>query len=267
MRHAVQMHYINSLDFPELEPYLTLREQTHHWKGGHVVAESEKAVRALLASGLPVSSMLLSMKWSKELATILEAERFRETQVYVGPDELLDEIVGFRLHQGILAIGAEPASVPLSVLAAKRGVIVALEGIADAENMGMILRNCAAFGVAGLVVGPDSGSPWLRRSVRVSLGNVFSLRIHRAEHVNAALSELRTSHGVTVVGTSPRGGTTVLPATERLCLLFGGEAYGLTDEAFSLCDAVFSIPMQNGVDSINVANSVAVGLFAAAGST
>jgi tRNA G18 (ribose-2'-O)-methylase SpoU len=263
----VHVHRITTINIPDLEPYLTLREQTHHWQGGHVVAEGEKAVRALLESDVPVVSMLLSDDWFEKLAGVLQSQRFEATQVYVAPDDLLEGIVGFRMHKRILAIGEEPPNVPLAELAAAPGVIVALEGIADAENMGMILRNCAAFGAAGLVVGPDSSSPWLRRSVRVSLGNVFSLRIHRAVHVHEALAELRSSHRVAVVGTSPRGGTASLPSAVRLCLLFGGEAYGLTREAFALCDSLFTIPMHCGVDSINVANSVAVGLFAASART
>lgn len=260
---------VDTLDLPELEPYRTLRRQTQHWREGYFVAEGEKAVRALLASSLVVRSMLISRDWlplveEHRLPGILD-----DSTIFVAPDDLLEGIVGYPLHKRLMAIGLLPENPSLERLHAAGSpdaVYVALEAIADAENMGMILRNCAAFGVAGLIVGSDSSSPYLRRSVRVSLGNVFSLRIHRSENLHETLRRCRTEFGWQVVGTTPRGGETriVSPTPERpLCLLFGSEAQGLTEEALSLCDGLFTIPMRGDVDSINVANAVAVALHEA----
>ena len=265
----MQIIDIDTLDLPDLEPYRTLRGQTQHWRDGHLVAEGEKAVRALLESTIVVSSMLLSRDWLPLVQETRHASRLDHATVYVAPDALLEGIVGFPLHKSLMAIGRLPENPSLDALRAAApasAVYVALEGIADAETMGMILRNCAAFGVAGLIVGPDSTSPYLRRSVRVSLGNVFSLRIHRSEDVLATVRQCREEFDWHVMGTTPRGGSAVIDvAASRapLCLLFGSEATGLTDAALSICDDVFTIPMRNDVDSINVANAVAVTLYAA----
>ncbi len=260
-----------SLDDPELEPYRTLRGRTHHWQEGYCVAESEKVVRALLASSLEIHSLLLNADWLKKLEVELRNERFADTRVYVAFDQLLEQIVGFPLHQKLLAIGVLPENPPLEWLhnrQAGRAVHVALEGIADAENMGMILRNCAAFGAHSLIVGRDSSSPWLRRSVRVSLGNVFALEIHRSDDILHTLQHCRDAFGWRIIGTTPRGGEPNIDTrragdVENICLLFGSEAYGLSEQALALCDARFSIPMRGGIDSINVANAVAVALFEA----
>lgn len=262
---------IESLDHPELEPYRTLRERTHHWQGDHVVAEGEKAVRALLASEVPVLSLLLDERWFSQLRTELENPRFASTMIYVAPAVLLESIVGFSMHQNLMAIGELPESVPLQLLHTEergRHIHVALEGIADAENMGMILRNCVAFGVRSLIVGSDSSNPWLRRSVRVSLGNVFALRIHRSSALHDTLRHCRDQFGWKIVGTSPRGGSPVIEhdssvESEHICILLGSEAHGLTADALQLCDSVFSIPMRGDVDSLNVANATAVTLHEA----
>ena len=269
---------VTTLDLPELEPYRTLRARTWHWREGFFVAEGEKVVRALLDSRIEIVSLLTSASWLEVLKGSLTAERGPDTVIYLGEDALLEGIVGFPLHQKLLAIGRIPPNPPLEELHIRepgRHVHVALEGLADAENMGMILRNAAAFGVRSLIWGSDSTSPWMRRSVRVSLGNLFALRIHRADSLHDTLRRCREELGWRIVGTTPQGGDNHIvwdetpgkdARVEHLCLLFGSEAEGLTDEALALCDAHFSIPMQGGVDSINVANAVAVTLFEAVGS-
>ncbi|MDT8323484.1 MAG: RNA methyltransferase [Bacteroidota bacterium] len=266
----MHLHSVDSIEIPELGPYRTLRARTQHWQRDVFVAESAKAVRALLDSEIRVLSLLLNEEWLRTLNADLAAPRFADTAVYVASDSMLEGIVGFPLHQKLLALAAIPENPPLEALRGDRegvGLHVALEGLADAENMGMILRNCAAFGVDGVLVGPDSTSPYLRRSVRVSLGNVFSLRIHRAENLHTALKTCRDRFGWHVVGTTPRSGSPALADRVRegreVCLLFGSEAEGLTPEALALCDEYFSIPMYGGVDSINVANAVAVSLYEA----
>jgi tRNA G18 (ribose-2'-O)-methylase SpoU len=262
---------VTSLDSSELEPYRTLRTRTPHWREGYCVAEGEKAVRALIASSYSVHSLLLSESWLSIFEDELRSERFRDTSVYVASDTLMEGIVGYPLHKKLLAIGVLPENPSIEQLQKKdvdRMVHVALEGIADAENMGMILRNCAAFGVNSLIVGKDSSSPWMRRSVRVSLGNVFSLTIHRTDDLLETLQRCRSEFGWRIIGTTPRDGNPCFrngidDSARNLCLLFGSEANGLSGAALALCDSRFSIPMHNDTDSINVANAVAVTLFEA----
>lgn len=262
------LRQVACLDDPDLEPYVTLRGRTVNWRDNVFVAEGAKVVHALLASECTVVSFLLSPSWFDAVRTELERERFAETVVFVGPEALLQKIVGFKLHQNVLALAQIPSDTDLdAVVQATRpgSVSVALEGVSDAENMGMILRNCAAFGVTALVAGPDSCNPYLRRSVRVSLGTVLSVRVYRPADIHAALAELRERHGWLVVGATSCGGKSDLDewacaGRQPLCLLFGSEAHGLTRRALEACDGRFTIPMEPAIDSINVANAVAVAL-------
>jgi len=209
--------------------------------------------------------MLSTVDWLHKFSSVLDDDRFADMDVYLAPAALLDGIVGFKLHQRIMALGRIPDNAPRETFMHSAGttaVFVALQGMADAENMGMILRNCAAFGVHGVLVGSDSCSPWLRRSVRVSVGTLFKLRIRQCDDVQQELRILRDSYDLRIIAVSPRKGGLLSPHRGPLCLLFGGEARGLADSALEMCDGVFSIPMHNEVDSINVANAVAVALYA-----
>ncbi len=270
----MKLRRVDSLDLPELEPYRTLREKTWHWRTGHFVAESEKVVKALLESGIGVLSMLMTEEWLAAHSEVTEHPGLDQTEIFVVPDDLVQSIVGYSLHQGVMAIGRIPENPRLDELlqaGQSMPLFVALEGITDAENMGMILRNCAAFGIAGVLIGKDSCSPWLRRSVRVSVGHMFRLRIRISENIIDDLNALRRDAGVRVIGAAPRGGSAAVFArqssregqTPPLCLLFGSEAHGLSQQAFEACDDLFTIPMHDGVDSINVANALAVALYAA----
>ncbi len=262
---------VDSLDIPGLEPYRTLKGKTPHWREGFFVAEGDKVVLRLLQSDYQIVSFLLSPDWYKRLSPGMAGERFADVDVFVAPERVLDTITGFALHQRIMALGRIPEDPPLEMIkgsATGGGIHVAVEGIADAENMGMIVRNCAAFGAESLISGPDSTSPYMRRSVRVSMGAVFSLRTRRVPDLPEALAELRTSCGWRIIGATPRGGVqspeSLLGTGDPppLCLLFGSEGRGLSDQALSGCDALFSIPMSGAVDSLNVANALAVTMYA-----
>jgi tRNA G18 (ribose-2'-O)-methylase SpoU len=262
------IQHISSLENPELEPYLTLRENTRHWKKGFFVAEGEKVVRQLIHSDIPVVSFLMTKIWFDALENELHHVRFQRTLVFIGSDALLDSIVGFSLHKKLIAIARIPENSSLGHLVSQSSDlnrIVGLEGIADAENMGAIMRNCAAFGIRSLLTSHDSSNPYLRRSVRVSMGALFSLTIHRSDDLSNSLFQLKSEYGFQIIGATPQGGVDNLDefSSKSVCLLFGSEAQGLTKEILSICDGLYSIPMAAQMDSLNVANAVAVTLYEA----
>src|SRR5881392_3776497 len=102
-----QIHQIESLDLPELQPYRTMRQQLEHRRQQIFVAEGEKVVRRLLESQFTVVSLLLPEHWLKILKPVLEA-RPEEINVYVAPKEVLEELTGFSMYQGLLAMGRIP---------------------------------------------------------------------------------------------------------------------------------------------------------------
>lgn len=146
---------INSLDLPELEPYRNMRRPLEHRAQGIFVAEGEKVVHRLIESNLQIVSILLTLDWLEKYSNILDNRRV-EKNIFVGEKSRLEQIVGYGLHQGIMAIARVPQSLDvldISQRSSKPRLFVAVDGIANSENMGVIIRNCAAFGVQVLLAG------------------------------------------------------------------------------------------------------------------
>jgi tRNA G18 (ribose-2'-O)-methylase SpoU len=256
---------IADLELPGLEPYLTLRRSAEHEALGIFVAEGGSVVQRLLASELEVVSALLEPRWLETLRPQLEA-RAEEIRVFVGEAALLDGIVGFHLHQGVMAVARVPPATPLGetlVAAASPRLVVALDRVANAENLGVIARNSAAFAVAALVVGETSSSPWLRRAVRVSMGTVFRLRVHFAQSLVDTLTALGAQGFLTVAAAPDGDPLHAADLAGDCCVVLGHEEHGLRPEVRAACARVLAIPMPGGVDSLNVSSAAAVLLYEA----
>jgi len=263
----VRIQSIDSFDRPDLQPYRTMRRQMDQRQQGIFVAEGEKVVRRLLASRLPVVSVLLPQKWLPELEPFLEA-RGETLQVFVAEKSLLETLTGFSMYQGLLAIGKVPPPVSLrEVLASSERpyLLAAVDGLSSAENLGALVRNCVAFGAQALLVGQSCTSPYLRRAVRSSMGAVFDLRIIEQLPLAESLRELR-AQGIRCVAAHPHASGRTLsqaPLSGDLCLVFGSEGYGLAPATLAACEDAVAIPMPPNVDSLNVANAAAVFLYEA----
>jgi tRNA G18 (ribose-2'-O)-methylase SpoU len=253
------------LDAPALEPYRTLRRPVDHLHEGIFVAEGPTVVTRLLASGLEVVSALLTPTWLERLRRPLEAYE-EGLDVFVAPVATIERIVGFHYHQGVMAVGRVPHARPLAAdlaAAPRPRLVVALDGLTSAENVGTIVRNCAAFRVNALLVSGDSASPWLRRAVRNSMGAVFSLSTHQVRSLPATLAHLRAEHGFHVVAATPAGSAPISLANlaGECALVFGHEGHGVSPEVLAACDEAVAIPMPATVDSLNVASATAVFLY------
>src|SRR5712671_1344208 len=250
------VRHITSLDLPELQPYRTMRYQAQHREQGIFVAEGEKVVRRLLESRLKVISLLLPEEWLLELETQLEA-RPEQVQVFVAEKKLLETLTGYSMYQGLLAIAKIPPQRELSKIlegSSKPHLLVGVDGLANAENLGALVRNCAAFNVQALLVGETCCSPFLRRAVRSSMGTIFHLPIIEPDSLSAMIRELRR-RGIRCIAAHPRRDQQTLSQADFLsdcCVIFGSEGHGLTPNVLEVCDESAAIPMAHHVDSLNV---------------
>jgi tRNA G18 (ribose-2'-O)-methylase SpoU len=265
----MEIQRIDTLDHVELGPYRTMRRAVEHVKQGIFVAEGEKVVRRLLESPNQVVSVLLTDQWLQNLEPILKQKCNGDTKVWVAPRQMLETIVGFHLHQGLMAIGRIPESQGLDeaiARASKPHLLVALDGLTNADNVGVIMRNCAAFGVDALVVPKNSSSPYLRRSVRMSMGAVFCLSIIQVGSLTSTLSDLRERFASRIIGAHPR--TDARPIEEEdfngdICIVFGSEGSGISGAVLKACSEKVSIRMSDGMDSLNVATASGILLYEA----
>ena len=212
-----------------------------------VVVEGRVAVRQLLDTALAVRSLLVDDHQVTLAADLVEAVRARGAPVYVVPRARMAQLVGFRLHRGIVAVAARPPDADAaSVLAAAADtpsvdggppLVVVLEGLNDPENIGAVFRNAAAFGAGAVLLDATCGDPFYRRAVRVSVGHALRLPWARLDPWPGALDRVRAA-GFALCAMAPRprpdgpgsGGHLTLPALALrhapVALLLGAEGPG-----------------------------------------
>ena len=171
--------FLSDLSAVGLTPYRNLRTTNLTRYSGRFIAESKPLVQRLVASGLDIESFLIDEKYVEEAESWLPQQR----DIFVVSGKQVSELIGFDFHRGYLACGLRPknfdlrrdlSSLPQNWL----GVMVV--GVQDPENMGSILRSCAALGISDVLIGPECVDPFARRVLRVSMGNAFKLRFFEA---------------------------------------------------------------------------------------
>ena len=253
---------IADLADPRLAPYRNLKDRELARLDDAFLAEGEFVVRRLLASDYPVDSVVVAGRKAAALADAVPAG----VPLYAVPDRLLNDVVGYQFHTGVMAVGRRRPSPPLAAVlpAAGRSVVAVCPDLTNFENLGGIVRTAAAFGVDALVLGERCCDPFYRLGIRVSMGTCFRLPIVRTNDLRTTLADLRRDHGYTLMAAVLDAAAEPLPTVavpERVAVLFGNEAVGLTAADAAACDRRVTLPMRRGTDSLNVAAAAAVFLY------
>jgi tRNA G18 (ribose-2'-O)-methylase SpoU len=265
----MRIEKIFSFDAPELQPYATMRRPAAHELQGIFVAEGEKVVKRLLESHFTVISVVFAERHLLDFRDLIEA-RPEPIVVYLAEKRWLETLTGFAMFQGVLGVGKIPERASLeSILrnSPKPRLIAAVDGLTNSENLGALVRNCAAFSVHALLVGETSSSPFLRRAVRNSMGAIFQLPVVElgkgdSETLAKTLRALR-QRGIRCTAAHPHGEKFLTETNfmEDCCLVFGSEGLGISKEVLESCDEAVAIPMPEKVDSLNVGAAAAVFLY------
>ncbi|GAA3369280.1 RNA methyltransferase [Streptomyces sannanensis] len=287
---------IDDPDDPRLHDYTGLTDvelrRRREPAEGLFIAEGEKVIRRARQAGYEMRSMLLSAKWVDVMRDVIDEA---PAPVYAVSPELAERVTGYHVHRGALAsMQRKPLPPAGELLTTARRVVVmesvndhtdigamlplglqgeravrrvaVFEDIVDHANMGAAFRNAAALGIDVVLLTPRCADPLYRRSVKVSMGAVFQVPWTRLESWPKD-AELLRSAGFTVAALclSDRAITLDELAArkyEKLALVFGTEGDGLTPEALAAADEHVRIPMDAGVDSLNVAAASAVAFYA-----
>lgn len=237
-----------------------MKERDLAREGGRFIAESEQLVRRLLASDVVTESVLCAERRVGEVGPLVP----ENVPVYVAPASVVNQVVGFKFHSGVMAVGVRPVSPTIDALmrGRERATLVICPEVEKTDNLGSLIRIAAGFGATAMVLGERCCDPFFRQSVRVSMGSVFTLPIVRSDDLMRDLARLRDGFGVELVASVLEDGAEPLERcgrAERMGLLLGNEAQGLPHEIVELCQRRVTIPMELGTDSLNVA--VAAGIF------
>ena len=247
---------------PRLVPFMNVRDRDLRQAHGDVfIAEGESVLAVFLSNSSRFRPEALLVARNR-LDTALAWSPPEDLPIFVAEQGLMDAIVGFPIHRGLLGLGRRLPSPGLADLLVNRPrVVVGLVGIANHDNVGGIFRNAAAFGAGALVLDATCCDPLYRKAIRVSVGGVLKVPFTRLEagaSVATSLKEL----GYLVLALSPRGTMRLdeVPADQPVALLLGTEGPGLPTTEMTLAETV-RIEMAGGFDSLNVATTSGIALY------
>ena len=253
---------------PRIADYRNLKDAQLLAERGRFMVEGRGNLRVLLErTRITPDSILLSERTHAALAGFLR-EQIPACPVYVAERPVLDRIVGFPIHRGVLAVCSRPSPrdpLDLAQAALEREPaprIVVLEGLIDHDNVGGIFRSAMGLGARAVLLCPRTVDPLYRKAIRTSMGGSLIVPFGRAADLTSLLDGLRDL-GFEVLALDPaeQGCDLARLDPEQLgpvALLLGTEGEGLSREALARADRRVRIAMESGVDSLNV--SVAAGI-------
>jgi TrmH family RNA methyltransferase len=200
---------------------------------------------------VPIREVYIAAEPDPDPALTAVAER-----VWLVERSVLDAIAPTRHPQGQLAVVDEPEP---STWSAAGGMALYLEGVQDPGNLGAIVRSATALGCQAVLMAEGCSDPYHPSAVRASAGAVLRIQLERDVAVDDATRRVRDAGGeawATGSGGVEIGSWRPKPPT---LILLGSEGAGLTEAGIASADGVVTIPVDNGIDSLNVA--VAAGIL------
>ena len=276
---------VDGLDDPGLDLFRDLRDRDLRGNHDAFIVESPRVVRrfihAVNGGAYDMKGLLLSPEHVREmeedLALLPDA-----MPVHVAPLQVMCSISGYRFHAGALAIGTRPRRPPglesllASIPVTGRCTLLVAEGVSNMDNVGAIIRDAAALGADGVLLGDGCSDPLLRKSIRVSMGRVFSVPWAGCEGLARTLDHLREAHGIQSLALENLPDAPSIKDInwpERVAIVAGSEGHGISNRTIDACDLAARIPTPSplherdragGSDelSLNVSVAVAIALYA-----
>ena len=253
---------IERFDDARLAEYRNLSDRELLRSQNRFVAEGRSVVARLLEAPYVVASVLVNEASYRAMAAALSALP-GDIPVYICDTDQFSAITGFNLHRGCLALAERPVEQHWRDIAHGANLLLVLEEVTDADNVGSAFRNAAAFG-ARVLLTDGCCDPMYRKAVRTSMGTVLRTPYARIHDWPRGLSALK-EEGFTVVAMTPREHavdlSTSLRQHPRIALVVGSEGMGLSDAVEAMADVRVRIPTRPDVDSINLATATGIALY------
>ena len=255
---------IDRFDDPRLADYRSVSDGELLRTRNRFVAEGRLVVGRLLEGGYRVESVLVNNASYRALEASL-SRLPQDVPVYISDTDEFAAITGFNLHRGCLALAERPRDRVLDDVVRRADLLLVLEGVTDADNVGSAFRNAAAFG-ASVVLSEGCCDPLYRKAIRTSMGSVLRTPYSRVRDWPRDLTSLK-SQGFTIVALTPRDDAIDLPMCarrrpgQRIALLVGSEGAGLTQAVQAMADVCVRISMRGDIDSLNLATATGIALY------
>ena len=240
---------ITDFNDPRIHEFTKLRDHTINDQG-YILAESEKLFLQLKASEKP---------FLKTLSTPDFAQRYSLTSQnnYIATKDVLEKIAGFKIHFEVIFLADKPKDSDLEELDDK---IILLNGLSSPENVGSIVRSAAAFKINSIFTDEKTCSPFLRRCIRVSMGNIFSMKTFHSISLRTDLIKLKKL-GYSILSTANLERSldiSTFSFPKKYVLIIGSEGHGVDQDILDFSDSILKIKIDSQVAHLNASNAAAI---------
>lgn len=267
---AMNTRIINDLSAPELAPYARLTERQLqnrlHPEGGLFICESMKVIRVALEHGMVPVSFLCEEKHIEGVNALM-CQYGNDVPIYTASREVLRQLTGYELSRGVLCAMRRPTLpsvenllLPFATNLSQSRVAV-IDSVVNSENIGAIFRAAASLGIDAVLLTRTCCDPLNRRACRVSMGTVFQLPWTFLDNYTQLKGNGFSIVALALTDRSVPIDDPLLKRIDRMAIVMGTEGEGLSDSVLRMADHVARIPMQRGVDSLNVAAAAAVAFW------
>ena len=215
-----------------------------------IVAESEKLFLQFKASGRTIHKILAT-------PTFIEKHQLSGDNIFAADKNILESVAGFKIHFEVLLLAEKPKDVSVNELDNK---IILLNGLSSPENVGSIVRSSAAFGIKSIITDERTCSPFLRRCIRVSMGNIFSMKTHHALNIRGDLKKLKDMGYIILTTANVEGSIDLATYSfpEKCVLIIGSEGHGVDQDILNNSDNILRINIDPQVAHLNASNAAAI---------
>jgi RNA methyltransferase, TrmH family len=270
------MTAITSTANPRVQGLRALHTPKGRAEAGLFLVEGPHLLDAALEAGvLPVLTLFApqvlerTAEGRRLLGRLAEA-RSEGAELIEATPAVIERAADAQTPRGIVASIAVAAVAPAVVRARRRGrarpLVLILDGLSDPGNVGTVLRSALAADVDEVWLAPGSADPLGPKVVRAGSGAHFHLPVLASQTWDEIATRLRGAPAVRQVLLAEASGSQpydALDLTQRTALIVGNEAHGPSRAAANVATVRVSIPMWNGVESLNAAIAASVICFEA----
>ena len=226
---------------------------------GLFICESEKVIKRAIVAGYEPESFFVA----EDKVDSVSALAGGDSKIYAASPDIMRRITGYALTGGVLAaMRRKPLKAPKELIKNVRKIVV-LDDVENPTNVGAIFRSAAALGAEGILLTEGCADPLYRRAARVSMGTVFQIEW---TYVHGNVTDiLRDSDYYTIALALEERAVSISDVTlsshKKRAVILGNEEHGISRDIMEKCDACAMIPMNMGVDSLNVAAAGAVAFW------
>lgn len=249
------MDEIKNIDDIRIKEFISLRQS--NVDENCVVVESKNVFKKLFENDIKIHKVFVT---SENINFIKENCKNIDFPIYTSSTAIMKEIVGYKIHQGMMALIDKPKYISFEEI---DGDVFVLNSLTSPENVGSIVRSCAAFNIKTLIIDEKTCSPFIRRCIRVSTGNLFNINVYKSTNLKNDLLELQKQN-YQILSTANRNDAISLNEynfTDKSAIIIGNEGFGVEEDILDLSDNILKIDINEDVTSLNASIAASIILF------